>query len=35
MRLFCLIASGIYVNEGPKALFKGLGPTLVGVVPAR
>lgn len=25
----------IYVHEGPRALFKGLGPTLVGVVPAR
>lgn len=25
----------IYVQEGPRALFKGLGPTLVGVVPAR
>ncbi|CAO1637754.1 unnamed protein product [Parajaminaea phylloscopi] len=25
----------ISVKEGPKALFKGLGPTLVGVVPAR
>lgn len=22
-------------KEGPKALFKGLGPTLVGAVPAR
>lgn len=29
------IIRDIYVNEGPKALFKGLGPTLVGVVPAR
>lgn len=25
----------IYVHESPRALFKGLGPTLVGVVPAR
>ncbi|KAJ9120255.1 hypothetical protein QFC22_003155 [Naganishia vaughanmartiniae] len=25
----------IYVQEGPRALFKGLGPTLIGVVPAR
>ncbi|KAG6809736.1 hypothetical protein H0H93_015552, partial [Arthromyces matolae] len=25
----------IYREESPKALFKGLGPTLVGVVPAR
>jgi hypothetical protein len=25
----------IYVDEGPRALFKGLGPTLIGVVPAR
>lgn len=25
----------ISVKEGPRALFKGLGPTLVGVVPAR
>lgn len=23
------------MNEGPRALFKGLGPTLIGVVPAR
>lgn len=27
--------SNIYVHEGPRALFKGLGPTLIGVVPAR
>ncbi|RLV94521.1 Mitochondrial carrier protein RIM2 [Spathaspora sp. JA1] len=26
---------GLYVNEGPSALFKGLGPNLVGVIPAR
>ena len=25
----------IYVKESPRALFKGLGPTLVGVIPAR
>lgn len=25
----------IYSNEGPRALYKGLGPTLVGVIPAR
>ncbi|KAE8267451.1 hypothetical protein A4X09_0g4892 [Tilletia walkeri] len=25
----------ISVEEGPRALFKGLGPTLVGVIPAR
>ena len=25
----------IYVNESPRALFRGLGPTLVGVIPAR
>lgn len=33
----CLIAdySDIYREESPRALFKGLGPTLVGVVPAR
>lgn len=27
--------SDIYRNESPRALFKGLGPTLVGVIPAR
>lgn len=27
--------SNIYTQEGPRALFKGLGPTLIGVVPAR
>lgn len=26
---------GIYREESPRALFKGLGPTLVGVIPAR
>ncbi|KAH8918041.1 mitochondrial carrier [Atractiella rhizophila] len=29
------ILRDIYKYEGPRALFKGLGPTLVGVVPAR
>jgi len=29
------IIRNIYVDEGPRALFKGLGPTLIGVVPAR
>ncbi|KAG6828039.1 hypothetical protein H0H93_015111, partial [Arthromyces matolae] len=29
------ILRDIYREESPKALFKGLGPTLVGVVPAR
>ncbi|TEB22067.1 mitochondrial carrier [Coprinellus micaceus] len=29
------IIRDIYVHESPRALFKGLGPTLVGVVPAR
>jgi solute carrier family 25 protein 33/36 len=27
--------SDIYRDESPQALFKGLGPTLVGVIPAR
>lgn len=27
--------SDIYQKESPRALFKGLGPTLVGVIPAR
>lgn len=27
--------SDIYYHESPRALFKGLGPTLVGVIPAR
>lgn len=26
---------GMYVNEGVRSLFKGLGPNLVGVIPAR
>ncbi|KZT55256.1 mitochondrial carrier [Calocera cornea HHB12733] len=30
-----LLMRSIYRYEGPGALFKGLGPTLVGVVPAR
>jgi len=29
------ILRDIYRNESPRALFKGLGPTLVGVIPAR
>ncbi|KAG9313245.1 mitochondrial carrier protein RIM2 [Chiua virens] len=29
------ILGDIYRNESPRALFKGLGPTLVGVIPAR
>ncbi|KAF3397011.1 hypothetical protein DPV78_008092 [Talaromyces pinophilus] len=29
------ILHSIYSHEGPRALFKGLGPNLVGVVPAR
>ncbi|EJD07481.1 mitochondrial carrier [Fomitiporia mediterranea MF3/22] len=29
------ILRDIYQNESPRALFKGLGPTLVGVIPAR
>jgi solute carrier family 25, member 33/36 len=29
------VISDIYREESPKALFKGLGPTLVGVIPAR
>ncbi|ODQ44821.1 hypothetical protein PICMEDRAFT_74514 [Pichia membranifaciens NRRL Y-2026] len=31
----CLILNSVYKNEGPRALFKGLGPSLVGVIPAR
>ena len=29
------MSSDIYRDESPRALFKGLGPTLVGVIPAR
>lgn len=29
------ILAAVYRQEGPRALFKGLGPNLVGVVPAR
>ena len=29
------ILRSVYVLEGPRALFKGLGPNLIGVVPAR
>ncbi|KAG0681612.1 hypothetical protein C6P40_001351 [Pichia californica] len=31
----CNILQSVYKNEGPRALFKGLGPSLVGVIPAR
>ncbi|KAF9125615.1 hypothetical protein BGW39_007272 [Mortierella sp. 14UC] len=31
----CLLLGHIYSKEGPKALYKGLGPNLVGVIPAR
>lgn len=30
-----IVFSDIYRDESPRALFKGLGPTLVGVIPAR
>jgi hypothetical protein len=30
-----LVSRDIYREESPRALFKGLGPTLVGVIPAR
>lgn len=29
------VLKGLYTNEGFRALFKGLGPNLVGVIPAR
>lgn len=29
------VLRNLYVNEGVRALFKGLGPNLVGVIPAR
>ena len=29
------ILTSVYRQEGPRALFKGLGPNLIGVVPAR
>ncbi|KAK5998997.1 putative mitochondrial carrier [Cladobotryum mycophilum] len=29
------ILASVYRTEGPRALFKGLGPNLVGVIPAR
>ncbi|KAH7358637.1 mitochondrial carrier protein RIM2 [Plectosphaerella cucumerina] len=29
------ILSNVYKLEGPRALFKGLGPNLIGVIPAR
>ncbi|VEU21235.1 DEKNAAC102141 [Brettanomyces naardenensis] len=31
----CMIIYKVYQVEGPRALFKGLGPNLVGVIPAR
>ncbi|QEL58351.1 hypothetical protein SBP28_000365 [Candidozyma auris] len=31
----CGVIGQIYRNEGPRALFRGLGPNLVGVIPAR
>ncbi|KAF9963481.1 hypothetical protein BGZ65_003035 [Modicella reniformis] len=31
----CLLLGHMYTNEGPRALYKGLGPNLVGVIPAR
>lgn len=31
----CHILHSVYKVEGPRALFKGLGPSLVGVIPAR
>ncbi|KAF9932355.1 hypothetical protein FBU30_008335 [Linnemannia zychae] len=31
----CLFLGQIYSKEGPRALYKGLGPNLVGVIPAR
>jgi hypothetical protein len=34
-RIRILSFSDIYRDESPRALFKGLGPTLVGVIPAR
>ncbi|KAG7729040.1 hypothetical protein KL929_002653 [Ogataea haglerorum] len=30
-----IILRNVYTVEGPRALFKGLGPNLVGVIPAR
>lgn len=31
----CHILSDVYKHEGGRALFKGLGPSLIGVIPAR
>jgi solute carrier family 25 protein 33/36 len=31
----CNILNSVYQNEGARALFKGLGPSLIGVIPAR
>lgn len=33
--MLCSLCRDIYRDESPRALFKGLGPTLAGVVPAR
>lgn len=35
LTFLCLVNRHIYTNEGPRALYKGLGPNLVGVIPAR
>lgn len=29
------VIQGLYTKEGPRSLFKGLGPNLIGVIPAR
>ncbi|KAG0294139.1 hypothetical protein BGZ98_001884 [Dissophora globulifera] len=31
----CLLLGHIYSKEGPRALYKGIGPNLLGVIPAR
>lgn len=31
----CLILNNVYKMEGTRSLFKGLGPSLIGVIPAR
>ena len=35
LNLLTRLCSDIYRDESPRALFKGLGPTLIGVIPAR
>lgn len=35
LNLLTRFCSDIYRDESPRALFKGLGPTLIGVIPAR